>query len=126
MGDRGRKASVTYPKNVKGAEMCIVVHKDGIKFYGNPAAFRSLAQWMLWLGDSKASEHYDFHLPSHLLSDASLSGKSKKNVWVRTDGISLRMSSKKQESFDVNFMVVQKDDLKTMRNDNFTLNFNER
>lgn len=102
------------PKKVKGTELCIVVHKDGVKFYGNPAAFRSLAQWMTWLGNSKSSEHYDFHVPFHLISDASLKGQSKQNVWCVRDDRS-RKPSRKREEFDVNFMVVEGSDLKKMR-----------
>lgn len=107
---------MSYPKKVKGTEMCIVAHKGGVKFYGNPKAFQSLAQWMLWLGKSKSSEYHDFHLPFHLIPHASSTGKSKKNVWVvLTEGASSRKFLKKQEKFDVNFMVVEKSDLKAMR-----------
>ena len=78
------------PKNVRGAEIRIVAKTKQVKIYGNPQAFKSLANWMTWLAKSKASEHYDFHLPFHL--DAK--GKS---------------------DFDINFMIVEKADLRKMK-----------
>jgi hypothetical protein len=107
---------MTYPKNIKGIKICVVVSNNAIKIYGNREAFKSLADWMSWLGHSEASEHYDFHLTEHLLSDDALLNESKRNVWVVfEDGFVSSNKQEKRTSFDISFMVVEEGDLEKLK-----------
>jgi hypothetical protein len=54
---------MAYPKIDRATQLRIVKGRNGVMVYGNKSAFRTLARWMAWLGDSAANEHYEVHVP---------------------------------------------------------------
>jgi hypothetical protein len=77
--------------------------------YGNPQAFRSLAEHMNALASSRASEHHELHVGLQLGSSFA----KRKPVFVLMDGAARRVHSRRD--FDVTFMVVEAADLKQLR-----------
>jgi hypothetical protein len=100
-----------YPKNDPRTEVCVVVSRDGVTIYGNAAAFRTLAKWMLWIAKADESEHYECHLGWHLLRHYA----RQPNVSVLFDAAMSRAVTKKSGRtgvpFEVTFMAVTKRDL---------------
>jgi hypothetical protein len=50
-----------------------VTAADGVRVYGNREAFRSLANWMLWIADANPSDHYECHTRFHMSSETASS-----------------------------------------------------
>ncbi|THI90526.1 MAG: hypothetical protein CAF41_003950 [Nitrospira sp. CG24A] len=109
---------MAYPREIAGAQICIRVSTDGMTVYGNRKAFKSLAQWMTWIANAPAEEHYECHLPWHLQSKSSVQGKESKNVWVVLDkSVKAAFASRDQNhaGFDLNFMAIEQSDLDRLR-----------
>ena len=103
--------TMAYPKRQRGVRACVAVGKDGVTLYGNKATFRSLANWMTWIAESKPSEHYECHVVWHLLSRVA----KKPNVFVRFDESSDRAEprgrKRRGQAFELTFMQVEEADL---------------
>ncbi len=68
------------PDRIPGTRACVVVTRDGVKLYGNRAAFRSLAKFMTWIAESDPAEHFECHATWHLASDEFLRRNGAPNV----------------------------------------------
>jgi hypothetical protein len=100
---------MSYPDRVEGTRLCIVAAADGVRVYGNPEAFRSLANWMSWIADANPSDHYECHTRFHMSSEATVP-----NVWVLLDeriASSFSQRSKGESDFELTFMAVEERDL---------------
>lgn len=106
-----------YPKRKSGAEICVTVAGRGVTVYGNRQAFKSLAEWMTWIANSKETEHYECHLMWHLQAPSALLDGKKRAVWVLFQKNLSRALRRlpKMEDFDISFMAVGKKDLAELR-----------
>jgi hypothetical protein len=95
----------------------VLLHQDEITICANPAGFKSLGLWMVWLADSKPEEYYHCHLLWHLESEASrFKGAKPKNVWFLRNPPSHRMkvappAEAQVVPFELTFQVVPERDL---------------
>jgi hypothetical protein len=90
-------------------DICMTVQKDGVWIYGNPQAFRRLAEQMARLAASVPAEHYELHMQWHLGSH-----RTKRNaVFILMDKES--RSIHKRDDFEVTFMVVEPSDPRRLR-----------
>jgi hypothetical protein len=87
----------------------MTVEKDGVWVYGNPEAFRRIAERLALLAGSKPSEHYELHVKWHL---GSHRGK-RETVFVLVDSEAHRVH--RREDFELTFMVVEPSDLRKLR-----------
>jgi hypothetical protein len=111
------------PRQIPGTRLCIAVGTGGVTLYGNPAALRTMAQYLLWAADADPAEHYECHVRWHLQSDACrFDGKRPLDVWTLVDaGLAQSIPPSplvpsveavaQQEGFEVTFMAVEESDL---------------
>jgi hypothetical protein len=109
------------PKHSKGSRACITVAPDGVKIYGNAAAFESLARIMSWIASAAPSENFECHLPLSLQDDDAIFGKADNpNAWVVIDP-ALRNLMKPRTSrdmgFEVTFMALSEGQLDELQRD---------
>ena len=95
---------MTYPKNERGSQLCLVVGDDGVTVYCNVPALRSMTKWLQWLADSDPAEHYEWHVVWNMLAHY----RKRKNVSVLVDRGPQRGKSRKaiQDGFELTFMAV--------------------
>lgn len=102
---------MSYPKKRRGVRACIAVKRDEVTLYANKATFRALAEWMTWIADSEASEHYECHVMWHLLNKWA----DKPNVFIRFEKTpafaSKRRARRNHETFELTFAQVEESDL---------------
>jgi hypothetical protein len=106
------------PRKTPGVRICIALTSDGVTAYGNPAALRSLAEWVGWLAESDPKEHFECHVTMSLENDASLfEGARPRNVWSLVAG-NLRdafpVRTDEHPGFELTFMVATDSDLDQM------------
>jgi hypothetical protein len=103
------------PNRAPGARLCIAVRKQGVTLYGNAAAMRSLAEYLLWIASSDPAQHYECHVSWELQSEECLfDNKRPLDVWALTEPSLTRhvtTGGTPGEAFDVNFMAVEEGDL---------------
>src|SRR4026208_1117038 len=106
------------PRRRTGARLCLTVTKKGVTGYGNRQAFAALAEWMMWLANSKESEHFECHVGMALEDDDSkFHGKKPGNVSVLFDKSLVNSFEKKSKSntgFELTFIVLEPADLDSM------------
>jgi hypothetical protein len=74
---------VQQPKVDAGSRICISVTRRGVTVYSNPAALRTLAKWLEWIGSQDPKEHFECHVRMDIEDDVSrLTNGDKSNVWV--------------------------------------------
>ena len=98
-----------------------MVAPDGVKIYGNAAAFESLARIMSWIASAAPNENFECHLPLSLQDDDAIFGKTDNpNAWVAIDP-ALRQLVKPRTSrsmgFEVTFMALSEQQLDELRKD---------
>jgi hypothetical protein len=65
-------------------DVCLTVEAGGVWVYGNPEAFRRMAERMTLLARSKPAEHYELHVKWHLQSHFT----KRQAVFLLLDGYS--------------------------------------
>jgi hypothetical protein len=100
---------MAYPKTDRATRLRIVKSRNGVMVYGNKSAFRTLARWMSWLGDSAADEHYEVHIPWHLQSPFA------KNNRVEIFNESGKGGLKRNHRFEITFMVLNQTEISRVR-----------
>jgi hypothetical protein len=89
--------------------VCITVEKDGVWVYGNPPAFRKMAERMARLAESDPAEHYELHLRWHLGSHRA----KRQAIFVLLDSAARRVH--RRQDFELTFMVAEPSDLRKLR-----------
>lgn len=96
--------------------LCVVLAENETKFYGNAAAFRTLAAWMHWLASSPEEEHYELHMRWHLEPFDSKETGEPRRVWVfsELDPTQEGPGARNEKGYlqtEFTFMVVEDSDL---------------
>ena len=89
--------------------LAVAAGADHTTVHGNRAAFRTLARWMNWLAESKASEHYEMHIPWHL--ESPYRKGTKVMVQMPSRGKASRPAA---NGFELTFIVVTESELDAM------------
>jgi hypothetical protein len=104
------KSNTDQPRRSRATRGCIVIHRDGVTFYGNKSAFRDISKWVTLLASSKPKDHYEFHAKWHL--EAHFATKPRIQIMdLRVPRV--RTSPSK---FELTFMVVETADLDQLAN----------
>ena len=102
------------PDRVPGTRACVVVTREGVKLYGNRAAFLSLARFMTWIAESDPAEHFECHTKWHLASEDFLHHGGPPNVGTLfapelVDDFA--RETEDESGFELTFMAVHSTDL---------------
>ncbi len=110
MTARARRTVAAPKRRVRRkTDVCLTVEAGGVWVYGNPEAFRRIAERMTLLARSKPAEHYELHVKWHLQSHFT-----KRNaVFLLLDEPSRAVHSR--EDFELTFMVAEPADLRRLR-----------